>query len=251
LIDPEDLAAFQAAVADIEPLPPVNRVQLTRPKRLVVTRPVPGTPPRPTTRKADHAALPAHWSASTDATEDQPSLPLDPLQREFRTAMAGVQPLPPPNLVEHKKRPPPPRPLQHLADEQAALHESLHGHIGLQDRLEGGDEPHYLRSGLAQTVLRDLRRGRWVIQSEIDLHGLNRDEARHLLTTFLAECLHYGKRCVRVVHGKGLGSPQKTSILRQLVRGWLAQRQEVLAYCQAKPADGGEGALIVLLRSQK
>ena len=111
--------------------------------------------------------------------------------------------------------------------------------------------PHYLRSGLAQNVLRDLRRGRWVTQDEIDLHGLNRDEARHLLASFLAECLHHGKRCVRVVHGKGLGSPQKMSILRQLVRGWLAQRQEVLAYCQAKPPDGGEGALIVLLRNQK
>ncbi|AXS81435.1 DNA mismatch repair protein MutS [Dechloromonas sp. HYN0024] len=165
--------------------------------------------------------------------------------------MTGVQPLPPPNLVMHGTRPPPPRPLQHLADEQAALHESLHGPIGLQDRLEGGDEPHYLRHGLAQMVLRDLRRGRWVTQDETDLHGLNRDEARQQLATFLATCLHQGKRCVRVVHGKGLGSPQKTSILRQLVRGWLAQRQEVLAYCQAKPPDGGEGALIVLLRNQK
>mgnify|MGYP000594337373 CR=1 FL=1 len=55
---------------------------------------------------------------------------------------------------------PAPRPLQHLADERAALHESLHGPITLQDRLEGGDEPSYLRSGLARSVLRDLRRGR-------------------------------------------------------------------------------------------
>lgn len=146
---------------------------------------------------------------------------------------------------------PKPRPLQFLADEQAALQESLHGPIGLQDRLEGGDEAHYLRSGLANTVLRDLRRGRWVIQDEIDLHGLNRDEARHLLAGFLAHCLQQGKRCIRIVHGKGHGSPQKLSILRQLVRGWLAQRSEVLAYCQAKPQDGGEGALIALLRAPK
>ena len=81
---------------------------------------------------------------------------------------------------------PAPRPLQHLADERAALHESLHGPITLQDRLEGGDEPSYLRSGLARSVLRDLRRGRWVIQEEIDLHGLNRDQARALLAGFLA-----------------------------------------------------------------
>jgi DNA-nicking Smr family endonuclease len=251
LIDPEDLAAFQAAVADARPLPPVNRVQLSRPKPVVVPRPAASDKEKPVAKKSGNPGLPAHWSAPAEADDSPPGIPLDPFQAEFRAALAGVQPLPPPNLVEHKKRPPPPRPLQHLADEQAALHESLHGPIGLQDRLEGGDEPQYLRSGLAQTVLRDLRRGRWVTQGEIDLHGLNRDEARHQLAAFLAESLHQGRRCIRVVHGKGLGSPQKTSILRQLVRGWLAQRQEVLAYCQAKPQDGGEGALIVLLRSQK
>ncbi|MGB4062917.1 MAG: Smr/MutS family protein [Azonexus sp.] len=248
MIDPEDLAAFQAEVADIKPLPPVNRVQLTKPKRPVPPRPQADQKAPAERKKPRQEALPAHWAVPSKAPE---TTPLPPEQAVFRAAMAGVQQLPPPNLVEHGKRPPPPRPLQHLADEQAALHESLHGFISLQDRLEGGDELHYLRTGLAQNVLRDLRRGRWVIQDEIDLHGLNRDEARHLLAGFLAECLHHGKRCVRVVHGKGLGSPQKTSILRQLVRGWLSQRQEVLAYCQAKPPDGGEGALIVLLRNQK
>jgi DNA-nicking Smr family endonuclease len=169
----------------------------------------------------------------------------------FRAAVADTRPLPASGRVDLHGKLPPPRPLQHLADERAALHESLHGRIGLQDRLEGGDEPHFVRPGLAQTVLRDLRRGRWVIQDEIDLHGLNREEARQLLAAFLADCLHDGKRCLRVIHGKGLRSPQRTSILRQLVRGWLAQRDEVLAYCQAKPHDGGEGALIVLLRANK
>ena len=146
---------------------------------------------------------------------------------------------------------PPPRPLQHLADERAALHESLHGPLSLQDRLEGGDEPSFLRPGLAPGVLRDLRRGRWVIQDEIDLHGLNRDEARALLAAFLAGALKHGVRCVRIVHGKGLGSPGKQAVLRRLVRGWLMQRDEILAYCQAKPQDGGEGAVVVLLRSQR
>lgn len=169
----------------------------------------------------------------------------------FRAAIAGAQPLPDSGRALLDRAPPPPRPLQHLADERAALHESLHGAIGLQDRLEGGDEPSYLRNGLAHTVLRDLRRGRWVVQDEIDLHGLNREEARQRLGEFLGCCLRAGRRCVRVVHGKGLRSPQKLSVLRQLVRGWLAQRNEILAYCQAKPHDGGEGALIVLLKSSK
>lgn len=165
--------------------------------------------------------------------------------------MLGVEPLAAANRAAITKAPPPPKPRQFVADERAVLHESLHGPIGLQDRLEGGDEPHYLRDGLAASVLRDLRRGRWVIQGEVDLHGLNRDEARDLLGNFLAESLHHGKRCVRVIHGKGHGSPQKISILRQLVRGWLMQRIEILAFCQARPQDGGEGALIALLRSAR
>ena len=169
----------------------------------------------------------------------------------FRAAVADAQPLPKSGRVHLGGPLPPPRPLQHLADEQAALHESLHGPISLQDRLEGGDEASFLRPGLAQSVLRDLRRARWVVQGEIDLHGLNRDQARSELSAFLADSLHHGKRCVRVVHGKGLSSPQKISILRQLVRGWLMQRIEILAYCQAQPRDGGEGALMVLLRAQK
>lgn len=168
----------------------------------------------------------------------------------FHEAVAGTRPLRESGKVVLGGPLPPPRPLQHIADEQAALHESLHGPITLQDRLEGGDEPSYLRSGLAVSVLRDLRRGRWVIQDEIDLHGLNRDGARQLLADFLAESLKRGLRCVRVIHGKGLGSPGRQAVLRRLVRGWLMHRIEVLAYCQAKPQDGGEGAVIVLLKAQ-
>ena len=169
----------------------------------------------------------------------------------FRATVADATPLKPSNRVHHGKPLPPPRAKQHLADEQAALRESLHGAIGLQDRLEGGDEPSYLRAGLASSVLRDLRRGRWVVQDEIDLHGQTREEARLLLAQFIADALQDGVRCVRVVHGKGLRSPGRQAVLRQLVRGWLMQKNEVLAYCQARPQDGGEGALIALLRSVK
>jgi DNA-nicking Smr family endonuclease len=169
----------------------------------------------------------------------------------FRKAVADAKPLPKSDRVQLGNPTPPPRPLQHLADERAALHESLHSPLTLQDRLEGGDEAAYLRVGLANSTLRDLRRGRWVIQDEVDLHGLNREEARHLLGSFLATSLKAGIRCVRIIHGKGLGSPGRQAILRQLVRGWLAQRVETLAYCQARPQDGGEGAVIVLLSSRK
>ena len=169
----------------------------------------------------------------------------------FQAAVADAKPLPASGRVHLGGPMPPPRPLQRLADEQAALRESLHGPITLQDRLEGGDEPSHLRSGVANSVLRDLRRGRWAIQDEIDLHGLNREEARDRLAAFLARSLNYGRRCVRIVHGKGHGSPGREAVLRRLVRGWLVQKNEILAYCQAKPQDGGEGAVIVLLRTQR
>ncbi len=251
MIDPDDLAAFKAAVADVSPLPPNDRVQLQKPRKTAPPRRPPASQkPEATAKSHQSNDLPAHWQARPDFPQPHPTS-LDPDVAAFQAAMAGVQQLPAVNFAQHGTCPPPPRPRQHLADEQAALHESLHGQIGLQDRLEGGDEPYHLRDGLAQSVLRDLRRGRWVVQEEIDLHGLNRDEARQLLAAFLATCLHHGTRCVRIVHGKGHGSPHKLSILRQLVRGWLAQRDEVLAYCQAKPQDGGEGALIALLRAPK
>lgn len=245
--DNDEQALFRKAMAGAQALPDSNRVILAKPpsRRIVARSAADDQPPRQRTTSDD--ALPAGWQDDTRLRR----LPDDPEQAAFMLAMTGVAPLPDKNLAELNKPVPRPAAQQAQADHQAVLHESLHAPIALQDRLEGGDEPAYLRNGLAQTILRDLRRGRWVIQDEVDLHGLNREQARHLVAGFLHTCLHQGKRCVRIVHGKGHGSPHKLSILRQLVRGWLAQRHEVLAYCQAKPHDGGEGALLVLLRAPK
>jgi DNA-nicking Smr family endonuclease len=168
----------------------------------------------------------------------------------FRAAMASVQPLDARHArVEHAPPAQVPLPRQRRADEEAALQESLHAPLTFEDRLDMGDEAAFLRPGLPRRVLADLRRGRWTLQGEVDLHGLNRDEARAALSNFLAGSLQRGRRCVRVIHGKGLGSPGRVSILKQLSRGWLAQREEILAFCQAGPNAGGSGALLVLLRA--
>ena len=158
--------------------------------------------------------------------------------------------LTPPDRVHHEPPPPPAVPQQRWRDEAEALAESLDP-APLDLRLEGGDEPTFLRPGLARTMLRDLRRGRWVVQDHLDLHGATRDEARLLLADFLAASLRRGLRCVRVVHGKGLGSPGREPVLKGLVRNWLMQRAEVLAYCQARAAEGGAGALVVLLKGSR
>jgi len=167
----------------------------------------------------------------------------------FRQLMADAEPLPPDGRVIHSAPKPPPIPFQRIADEKSVLDELLRRPISLEDRLEIGDEPSYLRPTLPKQLLRDLRRGRWVIQSELDLHGATREEARALIADFLDQSRKRDQRVVRIIHGRGLRSPGKVGVLKQLVRGWLVQRDEVLAYCQARPQDGGEGALLALLKA--
>ncbi len=164
----------------------------------------------------------------------------------FKAAVGDAIPLAL-DRVHHQPPPPPAIPRQHQQDERAALGESLSDVDLLELQLEGGDEAVWLKPGMAPKVLKDLRRGRWVVQAHLDLHGMHRDEARHHVAAFLAECRQHDQRCVRIVHGKGYGSPGRIPVLKRLVLGWLTQRQEVLAYCQARTVEGGAGAVIVLL----
>lgn len=168
----------------------------------------------------------------------------------FRTAVADAVPLATEAKVVFDPPKPKPRPRQREIDEASAISESLHGLLEIDDLLAIGDATSYLRTGLSRTVLRDLRRGRWAIQNHIDLHGLNRHEAHEEVSRFVAESLAEGKRCIRIVHGRGYGSPGREGILRHLVKGWLMRSKNVLAFCHAPSYDGGEGALWVLLKAQ-
>ena len=168
----------------------------------------------------------------------------------FRSAVADAVPLTS-DRVHHEPPPPPAIPRQREEDERAALNESLYGPPLLDLHLEGGDEAAWSQPGIPQSVLRDLRRGRWVSQAHLDLHGMNREEARQQLVLFLTECRQLGLRCVRVVHGKGLSSPGREPVLKKLVLGWLSQKQEVLAFCQTRAAEGGAGAVMVLLKAAR
>lgn len=165
----------------------------------------------------------------------------------FRRSVGEVAPLAPVNKVQIN----PPRPLpiarQHLADEQAALQESLSDDFSVDTLMETDDRLSFARNGIGPDTLRKLRRGHWVIQSQLDLHGMRSDEAREALAEFLRIAGKRGLRCVRVIHGKGLGSINKEPVLKSKVRKWLAQKDEILAFCQARAADGGAGALVVLL----
>ncbi|THF65817.1 DNA mismatch repair protein MutS [Pseudothauera nasutitermitis] len=213
-------------------------------------------PLNPLLRAWEAARAPRTASTATapQAAEAAPKIPqITPADLALlHNAMADVRPLPARHArVESAAPRPAPEPLalKRRADEDATLHESLHTPLSFEDRLDIGEEAAFLRPGLPRRVLADLRRGRWVLQGEVDLHGLNREQAREELARFLHASLQRGRRCVRVIHGKGLGSPGRVPVLKQLSRGWLAQREEILAFCQAGPHAGGSGALLVLLRA--
>jgi DNA-nicking Smr family endonuclease len=172
-------------------------------------------------------------------------------REEFRAAMADVRPIAAPRRVEPGRPRPEPVPLHSRRDERAALAESLSAPISLDDALDSGVELAYLRDGLPRQVLRKLRRGHWVVQDELDLHGLNRVQAAGRVIDFLRDCASRGARCVRIVHGKGRGSKNREPVLKAKLRKWLAPRDEVLAFCQAPAAQGGAGALLVLLKARR
>lgn len=166
----------------------------------------------------------------------------------FRAAVKDVKPFTAPPKDEYKLKPKP-IPLQFIKDEQQALVDSLSDHYIPAHEIETGEELLYLRDGHSPDILSKLRRGHWVIQAKIDLHGLISDEARAYVSAFISDCKKRGVRCVRIVHGKGLGSRNREPILKNKLRGWLMQKDEVIAYAEAKKQDGGSGAVIVLLKA--
>ena len=166
----------------------------------------------------------------------------------FSRAVGVVQALPDARKAQLKPVPPEPLALQKQLDEQSVLRESISDDFDVTTLLETDEQLSFRRPGIGTDVTRKLRRGDWRIQRELDLHGLRTEDAREALGGFIREATKLGLRCVRVVHGKGRGSPGKAPVLKSRVQGWLIQKNEVLAFVQARPVDGGAGALLVLLQ---
>ena len=169
-------------------------------------------------------------------------------RRLFADSVGPVTPLPPDGAAASSTPRPEPLPLQREADERAALQQALSDEVDLETLLLTDDGLSFHRQGVGPDVVARLRRGHWAIQRELDLHGLRREQARDELAGFLREARRRGWRCLRVVHGKGLGSPGREPVLKSKVQRWLGQHADVLAFTQASAPEGGAGALIVLLR---
>jgi DNA-nicking Smr family endonuclease len=191
----------------------------------------------------------ARVAARRDA-EHKATVAAQRLERDlFARTVGAVHALKPTGHATIYRARPPALPLQRQLDEQAALVEALSDEFDVESLLETDEALSFRRRGITQHVVTRLRRGDWHIQDQIDLHGLRRDEAREELSAFLRQSSRMGVRCVRVVHGKGHGSPGREPVLKQKVRGWLVQHNSVLAFVQARPVDGGSGAVVVLLDS--
>ncbi len=165
---------------------------------------------------------------------------------DFAAAMRDVRLRTPTERVSIKPQAPAPLPRQSRADEAAVIAELLAGPD--PEGFESGDTLSYQAPGVQDRVLRQLRRGGFRLDSELDLHGLNRDKARAAVAVFFAGCRDRDHRCVRIIHGKGHGSPNSGPVLKRELDGWLRKLRDVLAFCSARPQDGGSGAIYVLLR---
>ncbi|MGI9305622.1 MAG: Smr/MutS family protein [Gammaproteobacteria bacterium] len=166
----------------------------------------------------------------------------------FRDAVGDVKPLEH-GKVEHPARKPAPVPRQRLKDEAAVMRELSGADIGHYDA-HTGETVSFCRPGVQKSVFKKLKKGHYRVAGELDLHGMRSEEARLALTDFLQRAREADLRCVRVIHGKGLRSSNEGPVLKPLVSGWLLKRDEVLAFCSARPVDGGTGAIYVLLKGR-
>lgn len=166
----------------------------------------------------------------------------------FQAAVGAVQRLPDSDRAALRPEPPEPVARQRERDEAAAYQEAISDTVDISTLLDTDDGLSFRRPGVGVDVTHNLRKGKWAMQRQVDLHGLRSDEARQTLSQFLRDAHKQGIRCVRVIHGKGLGSPGRVPVLKDKVQRWLVQRSEVLAFVQAAPSQGGAGALVVLLQ---
>ncbi|MYM84492.1 DNA mismatch repair protein MutS [Duganella sp. FT50W] len=173
----------------------------------------------------------------------------------FQSALGSVKRLPEQNRYVPPAVPKsvapaaaPARKLTQAEDDAAVLRESLSDLFEVDHYLEDDPALNYSAPGVGPDVMKKMRKGHWPVQDELDLHGMNRDQARDALGAFLTKAQQRNHRCVCVIHGRGFGSRGQEPVLKSMVHSWLVQKG-VVAFCQARNHEGGEGALIVLLRA--
>ena len=165
----------------------------------------------------------------------------------FRRAVSGTKPLRTETRAGEEPRKPPPRARFSQADHKQVLRESMRADVDTMES-DNADSLRFHRPSVSRRTMRKLARGNYAVQAEIDLHGMTVAESKPRLAEFIEHCARSGKRCVRVVHGKGLGSGHRGPVLKMSVNRWLRQWATVIAFVSARQVDGGTGAVYVLLK---
>jgi DNA-nicking Smr family endonuclease len=167
----------------------------------------------------------------------------------FYAAMDGVQ------QITNRGEAPTPNPrLPEIIDENAEALAQLSELVAGTGEFDIADSEEFIEGaspGTDRNLMRALRRGDFSLQGRLDLHGMTQVQARDAVERFLTDSRRTGKRCVLIVHGRGLNSPDQVPVLKQQMKGWLSQKRIgklVLAFATARPQDGGAGAVYVLLR---
>jgi DNA-nicking Smr family endonuclease len=199
----------------------------------------------------DDLARRAHEESERVARQATEHAAAERARREFADAVGPLNRLRASPRAEVRVDRPLPLPRQRHLDEQAALREAMSDEVDIESLLLTDDGLSFRRPGVTADVVSRLRRGQWALQGELDLHGLRREEARLALIDFIRLSARQGRRCLRVVHGKGNGSPGRQPVLKAKVQRWLAQCGEVVAFTQASGPEGGNGALLVLLSGDR
>ena len=237
------------------PTPLAAKAAKTKPAAANTSKKIPAVPPVKTLQEllSIKVALEtrARLAAEREAARQLLEAKLRAEKELFSRAVGAVKTLPPKHRPGQRTAPhpmqTPPIAVQHQRDELSVMREALSDEFDVETLLDTDEALSFRRPGMGPDVVRKLRRGGWAIQAQLDLHGLRREDAREALVAFIKDATKMGWRCVRIVHGKGLGSPGKTPVLKGRVQSWLIQKIEVLAFVQARPAQGGAGALVVLL----
>jgi DNA-nicking Smr family endonuclease len=195
-------------------------------------------------------APPSPRAPAPPATELSVTRPA-PESELWESATAGVTRLDPgPGLAAHPA-PATPQPFYH--PDLDAL-EELRALVQGERPFDISDTDEFIEgavTGLDHGIVRRLRRGDWAVQGHVDLHGMTKDEAKSAVERFLRESRNAGKRCVLLVHGRGLHSKDQVPVLKEALKTWLVTARfgrHVLAFATARPQDGGGGAIYVLLR---
>lgn len=174
-------------------------------------------------------------------------------QQFFLDEIADVRPLVSEKRIETVKNKPSPRPRQNedfSNSEESTNTDMMSDPVDLRDAAVD-DVLFFARSGIQQKQQKKLRRGELPIEYELDLHGYTVVEAKAAIYEFIDECKKQHIRYVHIIHGKGYRSDQKIPVLKTHVAYWLPQHSDVLAFSSARPADGGTGAIYVILKSSK